>query len=404
MSLRFNPQTGLSVDDVAVVREVVRQDWVQAFRQRPGLPDLRTEPETPAGQLIDSQTNAIVQKDNEVLYLGNQFNPLTAEGIWQDALAKIYFLTRKVEQQSVCVCVCTGLSGTVIPAGAVIKSTADEMEWVCTEPATITSLGTVSARFTSKEGGAVEAPANTLTQIVTVIPGWDTVNNEVPAVIGRVAETQAEFEQRRFNSVAKNARGSLAAIYGALADISNVIDCVVLENTTNETIESWGVQIPGHSIWVTIVGGDDAEIAETIYRKKDAGCGTAGNTQVTFQDRTIPGEPIYNYLIERPEPLSFGVKVSLIITSDTPSNIVDLVKDAVIQDFSGLGPHSNLRVGSAMKVFASRFYCSVITAGVKNLVSIEIKAGGGSWGDGVTINADKTPVLDRDNIVVDIQE
>lgn len=405
MSLRFNPQTGLSVDEVAVVRESVRQDWIQAFRQRPGLPDLRTEPETPAGQLIDSQTNAIVQKDNEVLYLGQQFNPLTAEGVWQDALAKIYFLTRKVEQQSECVCVCTGLQGTVIPAGAVIKSTADEMEWVCTEAVTITSLGHVSARFVSKDGGAVEAPAGTLTQIVTIIPGWDTVNNEIAATVGRIAETQAEFEQRRYNSVAKNARGSLAAIYGALADIEGVIDCLVLENTTNETIMLRGVNIPGHSIYASMVGGNDAEIAETIYRKKDAGCGTEGNTQLTFQEVNIPGKPIYKYKIERPDPLTVGIKVTIVTTDRTPANIADLIKDALIEDFNGLGPHNQLRVGIGQDVFASRFYCPVISAGVQNLVGIEISAPSGqNWGESISIRADQTPVLDRNNIVVTIQE
>lgn len=404
MSVRFNPRTGLSVDDVAVVREAVREDWVQAFRQKPGMPDLRTEPETPAGQLIDSQTQAIVDKDNEVLFLGNQFNPLTAEGIWQDALAKIYFLTRKIEQQSECLCQCTGLYGTVIPAGAVIKSTSDETEWMCAANATIAPDGKAQARFVSRDGGAIEAPAHTLTQIVTVVPGWDTVDNEVPATIGRIEETQAEFEQRRFNSVAKNARGSLAAIYGALADIEGVIDCVVLENTTNETVTEKGVDIPGHSIYVSIVGGTDAAIAETIYRKKDAGCGTEGNTAVTFQDETIPGKPIYTYKIERPDPLQFGIKVTIATTDQTPADIEERIKDALIEDFNGLGAHGALRVGIGQDVYASRFYCPVLTAGVQNLVSIEISApAAGTWTESVTIRADQTPVLDRANIEVVIQ-
>ena len=39
-----------------------------------------------------------VDKDSEVLFLGNQFNPLTAQGIWQDALAKTSAVYRLVGQ------------------------------------------------------------------------------------------------------------------------------------------------------------------------------------------------------------------------------------------------------------------------------------------------------------------
>lgn len=406
--LHFNAQTGLYPDPVSEVRESVREDWQAAFR-RDGRPELNTEPETPAGQLIDSQTAAIVDKDNEVLFMANQFNPLTAQGIWQDALGKIYFLTRKVAQFSESVCQCNGLAGTVIPKGARIRSSADNSEWTCAENVTIPESGLVEARFTAGTAGPIAAQANTLTQIVTVIPGWDTVTNPAAAAVGRDAESQLEFETRRYNSVAANARGSVAALYGAIANLSNVLDVVVLENITNQPIVSWGVTIPGHSVWIAVTGGADAEIAETIYRKKDAGCGTAGNTQISYQDTELPGTPIYTYCIERPEPLAVGVRVTLKLTPSTPQDIEKQIKNAVLADFNGNGSHNSVRVGTAQEVYASRFYCAVIAAGAQNLVSIEIAAlVSGTlvwvWGPSITINADQEPVLDENDILVVIQE
>lgn len=403
--LYFDPQTGLYAESVEDVRQSVRQDWKDAFR-RDGLPELNTEPETPAGQLIDSQTAAIVDKDNEVLFLGNQFNPLTASGVWQDALAKIYFLTRKTAQTSEATCVCTGLQGTLITQGARIKSSADGSEWVCAETVTIPATGSAQARFQALTPGPLTAGANTLTQIVTVTPGWDAVTNPAAAVVGRDSESQLEFEKRRYNSVAANARGSVAALYGAIANLPDVLDVVVLENVGNDPIASWGVTIPGHSVWIAVTGGTDSEIAETIYRKKDAGCGTAGNTQIGYQDAELPGMPIYTYRIERPAPLAFAVRVTLRLTPTTPQDIEQKIKDAVLADFNGAGPHDNLRVGTAQEVYASRFYCAVIGAGVQNLVSIELAAPatGGTWGPSVTVNADQSPVLDADNIQVIIQQ
>lgn len=403
--LHFDPKTGLYADEVETVRESVRQDWRAAFA-RDGLPPLDVEPETPAGQLIDSQTAAIADKDSELLFLANQFNPLTAEGVWQDALGKIYFLSRQLATPSEATCLCSGLGGTVIPRGAVIKSSVDGARWVCAGATTIPDSGETYVRFMSGDAGAITADAGTLTEIVTVIPGWDAVINPEAAITGGLPESQREFETRRYNSVAKNARGSLSAIYGALADIKNVIDVVVLENTGNDPVVKWGATIPGHSIYVSIVGGDDAEIAETIYRKKDAGCGTAGNTALTWQDMDMPGNPVYTYYIERPEPVEFGIRVTIGLTDATPADIRRRIVDALIADFNGLGPHGNLRIGAAQDVYASRFYCPVIESGARKLASIEISFpyNAGEWADNVAIPADQTPVLDSANISIVIKE
>lgn len=407
--LHFNPQTGLYPDEITVVRENVRQDWIDAFK-KDGLPPLNTEPETPAGQLIDSQTAAIADKDAEVLYLANQFNPETAEGIWQDALAKIYFLKRKNAQPSEAVCTCTGLTGTVIPAGALIQSPqGDGIQWSCAEDTTIPLSGSISVRFVCLTTGPIMASADTLTQIVTVVPGWDSVTNPTAAIVGRDEETRIELEKRRYASVAANAHGSVAALYGAIANIEDVIDVVVLENATNETVVQWGVSIPGHSVSISVVGGDDAGIAQAIYEKKDAGCGTAGNTTVTYQDDALPGAPLYSYQIERPATLAFGVKITIRATAATPNNIESLIKTAVLNDFNGLGAQGNARVGMAQTVYASRFYCPVIASGAQDLISIEISAGEGAgsgavWADSVTINANQAPALDENDILVIIQE
>jgi len=405
--LHFDLATGLYPDEVETVREAVRRDWKQAFA-RDGRPELNTEPETPAGQLIDSQTAAIVDKDNEVLFLANQFNPLTAEGIWQDALGKIYFLTRKVAQTSEALCLCTGLAGTVIAQGSRIKSSADGLEWSCVETVIIPAGGTAQARFQAGTPGPVAAPADTLTEIVTVTPGWDTVTNPTAAVPGRDQESQLEFETRRYASVAANARGSVAALYGALADIPEVLAVIVLENVGDTPAEQWGVTIPGHSVWIAIEGGQDADIAETIYRKKDAGCGTAGNTEVKYQDVTLPGKPIYAYRIERPAPLAFGVKVTIRLTPSTPQDIEERVRTAVLNEFNGTGNRAELRVGMAQDVYASRFYSSVIAVGVQNLLSIQLAApvsdGTGDWQEVISVGADEFPVLDKNDIIITIVE
>ena len=399
--LHFDAQKGLYPDDVSTVRETVRQDWIAAF-QRDGEPELDTDPATPAGQLVTSQTAHIVQKDSELLSIANQFDPKTAEGRFQDALARIYYITRKREQSSYATCTVMGLEGTTITVGAQIRSNTDNTVWANANEVVIPSTGTAEATFVCLTPGPITAGAETLTDIVTITPGWDSVVNPAAAIVGRDVETQMEFEKRRYDSVAINARGSVGAIYGAVSQVQDVLDCVVLENITNEPIYSWGVTIPGHSIFVSVEGGDDADIAEAIYRKKDAGCGTAGNTEVTYQDETLPAKPIYTYQIERPEEMAFQFRVTIRLTDFTTSEAESTVRQAILDEFNGNGPHGTPRVGMAQEIFASRFFCSVVAvANISSLESILMRTGDDQeWVENIVINANQAPVLDESDIII----
>ena len=156
--LTFDSQTGFSVSETSDIRDGVAQDWVEAFKEQ-GRPDLNTDPETPQGQIIDSETAAIHQKDVELAFLAQQFNPQTASGRWQDALGKIYFLNRKPAINSTCVCTLTGINGTTVAAGALIRSSYDQTLWALNEDATIGADGTASGTFTCQSEGAIQAGA-----------------------------------------------------------------------------------------------------------------------------------------------------------------------------------------------------------------------------------------------------
>lgn len=400
--LRFDPAKGVYVDEESDIRQEVRARWQQAFAQE-GAPALDVSAPSPAGQLIDSQTAAIAAKDGQILYLAGQFNPETAAGRWQDALAKIYFLDRKIAQPTIVTCLCTGIAGTVIPKGALVK-TAEGVSLEASNAGTIGQTGTANIIFQTVEKGPVEIGAATVTQIVTLVPGWDSVTNPAAGVTGRLEETQAAFEARRKASVAANAHGSAAALYGALANIPEVVALTVLENYTFNTSTQWGVAISPHSFYISIYGGDDTEIAKTIYEKKDAGAGTTGTTAVYYIDPNF-GNAVYKYNIVRPLPLAFGVKVVVRSTAATPADAEALIKTAVENNFNGEGGAG--RLAPASVVYASRFYPDILAILGQSLVSVEIAAPMGetpTWTDEVTVAADLIPVLDPADITVEILE
>jgi uncharacterized phage protein gp47/JayE len=390
--------------DTAVLRDAVAANWEQAFNTGDGSPTLDTEAATPAGQLVDAEAAYLAQTNAEFLYIASMLNPRTSEGVWQDALGYIYFLSRKVAQPTLVTVTCSGLQGTEIPAGAQMRDD-DGVRYELTSTVTIPAGGSVDAVFQCLEAGPIECPAGTLTTIVTVIPGWDSGTNAAAGVIGRNRESQADFENRRFASVAKNSHGSVFSLQGALADLDGVVDCQVLENPTSSTVTKHGVSIPSHSVAICIYGGDDDAIAETIYMKKDAGCGTTGGTTVTHI-ATDYGNATYNYSIVRPTPTDVHVTVEINRTDATSATVEQDIKDAIIADFNGQDANSgNVRVGLAQTLYASRFAVAVIkTAGVSDLVGITVALGTGTAGASITIPGDVEPTISASDITVTINE
>ena len=398
--ITFDPQTGLIAEDTAVIRQRLAQEWKNAFNVSEDTPELNTESETPAGQLIDGQTALIAEKDAEILYLGNSFDPQTATGVAQDALAKIYFLSRHVEEPTYVTCQCKGLQGTVIPYGAVVQDINGNIFYNIV-PVTIPASGEVSSLFRCSVYGAIEVGANAVNKIITVIPGWDSINNMAAGVTGREVETQTEFESRRYNSVAKNSHGLAESVEGTVGNIDGVVACRIEQNRGDTAVTKFGVTIPPHSVYLSVYGGEQQDIGYAMHTKIDAGCGTAGNTEVTITDETNGSEQTYFY--EIPETVTMGVKVVIQRTNDTPTDIATLIKNAVVNNFNGLTSYERAKMGD--KIFASRFYTDVISAGASNLTSVEIAyPASGTYGDVVNIPLDEMPVMSVGNVLVYITE
>lgn len=353
--LRFDPATGLYVDDTPTLRAQTEALWKAALGE-----DLDTSPGSPAGQLIDSQAALVAEKDRQILYLANQFNPAANEGVWQDALGQIYFMDRLGAAPTLVSCVCTGLPGTVI--SGTVQATVGEL-LTTVSSVTIPSSGSVQVSFRTINEGPIVIPANSVKQIITTIPGWDTVDNPQPGVLGRNIESRSEFEARRYASVASNSQGRAASIYGQVSQIEDVVDAVVLENFEVAPVTEFGVTIPAHSFFICVAGGDEQSIAQAIYQKKDGGAGTFGNTAIDYVDPEYP-LATYTYHIERPAPLVIDVIVTIKRTPTTPTDIASRIEDEVTLNFYGQGDVDRVRMASTL--YASRFTRRLLWQGQPN--------------------------------------
>lgn len=400
MAIKFNSDTGMSADDTATIRQNLVDEWNNIFSDENAT--LNTENASPAGQIIDSMAVLVTAKDAEFLELANQFNPKVASGVWQDAIGAIYFLERKTAEPTVVTCQLTGLYGTIIPAGSVIQND-DGVKLESIGSVEIDVNGTAEVEFQTIETGPIAIGAGTCNKIITVIAGWDTVTNAVAGTIGQDVESRNAFEKRRALSVAYNSHGSRLSLQSALAGLTGVLDCLVLENRGAETVTQQGVSLMSHSVAICIYGGQDEEIAQTIYNKLDAGCGTNGETTVTYiSEDNIPN----TYEIVRPTPTNIYFAVTIHKTPNTSENVVAHIQRAIYNDFYGNDENSgNARRGVGQTIYASSFSVALIqTAGVTDLESIFIGRAASPSDNYVVMDADEEPVVELTNIEVTVLE
>ena len=404
--LIFNEKTGFSVQEPQEVREEVAQSWINAFKSD-DTPDINTAPETPQGQIIDAETLAITQKDAELAFLANMFNPKTARGIWQDALAEIYFIKRKKAVNSRCYCVLTGLNGTVIEKGSKIQSSADSTYWDLLEDVTINDNSSVTALFECESEGAIIASPNTLNKIITTVAGWDTVNNTQSATVGSLEESQQAFEKRRYDSVALNSVGTTASVFSRVNQIDDVVGCYVVDNKTNVNKIIDDYLLKPHSIYVAVIGGSNQDIAEAIYRSLSAGCDYNGNTQITVVDPHTHAKEKVTFM--RPTSQNVYIKVN-VFDKDLPDDYENLIKNAVITNFYGqdeqieIAGEAVTRAIMGQDIYASRFLPSILNKNISSLLSVQISLDNQTFSDYVHIKIDKEPYIDESNITVNLIE
>ena len=394
-SLQFLP-AGLALPEESAILTGVLADLQDAFGGQ-----LNPSLETPQGQLASSLTAIVADANANIARVVSGVNPDTADGFMQDALGRIYFMSRIAGAPTVVDLRLTGGVGTVIPVGTQAKDTSGNT-YICQQGGTIGVTGNVTLPFANALNGPIPAPAGTVTKVYTSVVGWESVTNLYDGIPGRNVETRAEFEARRAASVALNAHGSLQSVLAAVLAVPGVIDAYATENTTSSTVNTGATSYPllPHSLYVAVVGGTDEAVAEAVWLKKDIGCDYNGNTTVTVEDQDGYDPPYPSYIVsfERPSSLPILFAVQIRDSVLLPSNIVDLVKAAIYATFVGSDGRGRVKIGS--ELLASKFYPGIIAIGpTVSVLSVLIGTSAPTL-TSVLVGIDQEPTLSLDDIAV----
>lgn len=391
----FNPyytvnESGVFTVDTSEIQSAVEEAYKQA------LGDTLNVNDGVQKQLIMKDVETITQAMNDAVMLLNNNNIFYATGEALDITASRFGYYRQIDVPTVVNATLGGTEGTVIPRGSICLS--GDNEYKLLESVQIGVGGTVSAEFQCLESGAVVCLAGTLNTIKpsSAINGWDTVTNAQAGITGYERESDNTFRNRCLNTLLQMRSKTLLGAIGAnVGQVDNVMSVKVLENPYNATNVVEGVTMTPYSIFVGVLGGDGAEIAEVLAKEKTLGCPMVGNTVVTYYDPTVQYNNNYN--ITRPTFTDIDIEVSYKAIGTTPANIQDLIVEQVMSYLADNPFQIGQTVSSFYinQAFDNFNYAQIFTTKIK----LHTDA---LFGDFAVINADEIAVLDEANISFEV--
>lgn len=274
--------------------------------------DIDLSSDSPDGQMMMIFIQAVLDLEDLLVQIYNMFDPDNAIGAVLDQRVAINGIQRQAGTHTITNVTITvsqalnlyGLDQSAQPVFTVADNAGNE--WELQQTQTIGAPGSYSYAFQAKNPGAVLTVPNTITVPVTIVLGVTTINNPSPATsIGLDEETDAVLKVRRQRSVSLASQGYLAGLLAELENINGVTSAFVYENTASATD---GDGVPGHSIWVIIAGtAADADVAQAIYSKRNAGCGMKGDqTYVITQADGSPFIVAWDVVVTEPLFITFN--------------------------------------------------------------------------------------------------
>lgn len=302
--------TGVIVPNTSEILTETETEYKNAFGQ-----NLVVTPDTPQGVLIAAEALSRAEVVNNNAALANQINPNIAGGIFLDAIMALTGIQRTPATRTIVEDVAlTGVASTVIPAGTQAQTTAGDI-FETMSNVVLDGSGNATVDFQSAEYGPIPCPIGDLTQVITNILGWETVNNPTAGILGAATQSDIAARALRRNTLGFQGVALPVAITSALYEVEGVQSLWFQENVAATTEVINDISMVAHSIYVCVNGGTDLDVAAALLENKSSGCAWNGSTTVSVVEPT--SGQTYEVKFDRPDEIGILVKVTTTNGDDT---------------------------------------------------------------------------------------
>ncbi len=258
-------------------------------------PLLRFTPDTIAGLITGIVANQTRQVWEMAAGLYASLDSNTANGSALDALCALSGTYRRKAAPSRAVIQATLASGATLPVGIIVadENNADARFKTQAEIKNTTSeQQSFSVEVIAEEFGPIHVQAGKLTKIVTPHAGLIAINNPEDAIPGRFVESDADLRLRRIKELGAPGSSTHGAMTARLVKLKGV--------------EAVHIEEQDHGFCAYVSGGDEQEIAETIWQHKPLGVHAYGEVR-----KEITASNGQKKLIRFNRPLSIELSLHL---------------------------------------------------------------------------------------------
>ncbi len=326
------------------------------------------------GQMTRILADLFFEVQSNILDVYNSFRPTGAYGDGLSTIVNLNGIYRIQGTHSYGSLTVYGRPGLTIPEGFRVSDGTTSVTYSTDFSGVIETSGSVTIHLSCDTVGANNAGADALTNILTPIPGIESVTNGDAINPGLERETDAELRSRRELTVASPGRSTRDSLIGVLYNTPGVTDVRVYDEVDTGRFNSR----------VLVLGGQDATIGELIWLHRGAVTYT-GDVAVPVRD--IQGNT-YTIRFARPEARELYININFTAVAGRFQSETNTIVTTRLIEYINLARRigSNLRywdISSALRSIVSQYVNNGVTLntltigldGVANVGTADIVVG-----------------------------
>lgn len=232
-----------------------------------------------------------------------------------------------------------------VPKGTAVQTDSSTPVRFETTETVVLASGTTSvdAAIEAVQGGVDgNVGANTIVVIPGSITGVESVTNAAATDGGADREPDDELRVRAQQELSAGSRASAPALVSAVSKLDGVTSVHIDINDTNSTDADGR---PGHSWEMTVSGGNNNTIAQTLLDTKAGGDTSVGGYAgtATTAPADLPNGQTHDITFSRPTAVKIYVDMTLSTTDTFAGN--DAVRDSIVQYLGGILSTGNEATG-----------------------------------------------------------
>lgn len=242
--------------------------------------------------------------------------------------------------------------GIVVPDTSTVKKNVEDAfkeKWganISTDPETLTGRLIEGITMLIVNVLGVNALNANSFNLSSAVGAWLDNIGALFDVARKPGETDTLYRNRIINSNSRGA-GFAASIANAIGKVDGVTHVCVLDNGNADPAvlpygASYGMAVNAHSVFIAVAGGNDASVADAIYKTKSLGCAyhipsTVGGCgeRVNVEIKDDKDNAITTVTFYRPKIVMFKITATVLDDVYTGTNIEKSVQDAMLSLFNG---------------------------------------------------------------------